>query len=162
MITIIEVARFIVGFIILGVAAYSDLHTRTASNKLWLCLSISAIIILLIDFGLNGFDDLLLIVMVGIILLVYILFQLKVISGGADAKAMMSLTVLIPFFVLDVILFACIITFIVLGIIWLVRRSVPKGYPFLLSLFSSFIIVFFLSNFWSVLFMELLLGDLFV
>ena len=158
----LEVARFIVGFIILGVAAYSDLHTRTASNKLWLCLSISAIIILIVDFVLNGFDDLLLIVMVGIILLVYVLFQLRIISGGADAKAMMSLAVLIPFFVLDVILFACFITFIVLGIIWVVRRSVPSGYPFLLSLFSSFVVVFFLSGFWSIMFMEYLLGDLFV
>ena len=153
-----EVAIFIIGSFFLGWSAYSDIRTRTASNWIWLLFFISVLILLFARSFQFGFDDLSIVFSIGFIILFYVLFQLHVIPGGADVKALMCLALLIPFFVLDVVLFACVFSGVVWGVVWLFDRDAIKSFPFLLSLFVSFVFVFVLSGFWSFGFLELMFG----
>ncbi len=95
----INVSRFLVGFLILLYASYTDIKTRRAPNVLWIIMIISGGLLLLIEYLYTGFDSqvLYLVFIPIMILLMYILFQLRIIFGGADAKALMSLSILVPF-----------------------------------------------------------------
>lgn len=89
--------RFAAGLMILLWASYSDFKTRTAPNLLWLILGATGIILLLIEYITIGFEILSLIVIPLIFALAYLLFRVGIIFGGADAKALMALSILIPF-----------------------------------------------------------------
>ena len=86
--------------------------------------------------------------MIVMIIAAYLLFQVHVIEGGADAKAIMSLSILIPLLVYDVFFVACIISVLSVPFIVLFKKlsvkTVFMGYsfPFLVSLFVSFLIMF--------------------
>ena len=151
---VLDLLRFIVGIIILSIGAYTDLKYREASNKLWVILGTVAGIILVIDFYQNGINPLKIFLMIFMIILAYVLFQLHVI-GGADAKAIMCLSILIPFFVFDVLFISCIVSLLFVPVIVLFKRisfkEVMVGYsfPFLVSILLGFILSFILSGFWS-------------
>ena len=94
----LDIARFIVGVIILGYASFTDIKTRRASNLNWLIMGSAGAILLVIQHftvGFNGQEMYLLFIpiMIG---LVYLLFQMRLIFGGADAKALMALAILVP------------------------------------------------------------------
>ena len=156
MIKVLDILRFIIGFIILGIGAYTDLKSRSASNRLWVVLGSFATIFLIFDFYLYGIDPFKIVFMIIMIILVYVLFQIHVIGGGADAKAIMSLSILIPYFVFDVLFLACIISLLSIPLIIIMKKSSVKevmigyNFPFLVSLFISFILSFILSGFWSI------------
>ena len=143
-----DLLRFVVGIVILGVGAYTDLKSRSASNKLWIILGSIASIILVIDFYIYGINIIKIVLMLFMIILAYVLFQLRLISGGADAKAIMSLSILFPLFVFDVWFIACIVSLLSIPFIVLFKgipfKDVLVGYsfPFLVSLFVSFLIMF--------------------
>jgi len=89
--------RFAFGFVMLSFASYADLKTRTVSNRLWLFMGGLGILLLLLQYFTIGFE---LVQLVGIpimILLAYLLFKVGIIFGGADAKALMALSFLVPF-----------------------------------------------------------------
>ncbi|MEF8879771.1 MAG: A24 family peptidase C-terminal domain-containing protein [Candidatus Thermoplasmatota archaeon] len=97
-----NIIRLIVGVTILGYASYTDFKTRRASNYLWILMGgIGAILLVaqLISFTPQQFEimKLYLIFIPIMIILVYILFQMRLIFGGADAKALMALAILMPF-----------------------------------------------------------------
>lgn len=96
--TILDISRLIVGIAILSYASYTDIKTRRASNILWLIMGSIGAILLIIQFFSVGFGDkisylIFIPIMIGF---VYLLFQLRLIFGGADAKALMAIAILVP------------------------------------------------------------------
>jgi preflagellin peptidase FlaK len=87
----IDVVRCAVGLLILGYAAYRDVKTREASNRLWLIMGGCGAVLLVVERP----DILLTAVSIGVTvpfaLLLYVFGM-----GGADVKAMWALAVLVP------------------------------------------------------------------
>ena len=97
--TLLDIIRFVTGLIILSYASYTDIKTRKASNILWVIIGSIGLILLVVQYFTIGFGDkinylIFIPIMIG---LVYILFQLRLIFGGADAKALMAIAILVPF-----------------------------------------------------------------
>ncbi len=100
-IALLDISRLFIGVIILAYASYTDIKTRRASNYLWVILGIIGGILLAIqlflmpqeEFEFYKFYLIFIPVMIG---LVYLLFQLRLIFGGADAKALMAIAILVP------------------------------------------------------------------
>ncbi len=95
-VTLLDIIRFIIGVLILSYASYTDIRTRTASNLLWTIMGIIGILLLIIQYLLNPFDITILIYIPIMIGFIYLLFQMRLLFGGADAKAIMALTILLP------------------------------------------------------------------
>lgn len=96
----LDITRFIIGFSILAYASYIDLKTRRAPNILWLIMGGVGGILLVIHFLVNGFgNQIVYLIFIPIMIgLMYLFFQLRLIFGGADAKAIMALAILTPVF----------------------------------------------------------------
>jgi preflagellin peptidase FlaK len=96
---LLDAIRFFVGVIILSYASYTDIKTRRASNMLWVIMAITGAILLIVQYIIIGFEgkELQLIFIPIIIGLVYVLFQMRLLFGGADAKAIMAIAILLPF-----------------------------------------------------------------
>lgn len=101
----LNITRLIAGVILLGYASYTDIKTRRASNKLWLIMGVIGAVLLIyqmylyMEYDTEMFEimKIYLVFIPFMIGLVYVLFQLRLIFGGADAKALMALAVLLPF-----------------------------------------------------------------
>lgn len=94
---LLDSIRFIVGVVILSYASYTDLKTRRAPNMLWIIMGLIGAILLLIQYLTIGFSNMYYLVFIPIMIgLMYVLFQLRLIFGGADAKALMALAILAP------------------------------------------------------------------
>ena len=95
----INTELFSVGFcaIILVYACYSDLKTRTVTNKLWLLLLAMGLPLALYNWYLSGAPYLIRLgYSIGFTsLLAYLFFRLNL-FGGADAKALIGIALLIP------------------------------------------------------------------
>lgn len=93
----IGIFRLIVGISILSYASYTDMRTRQASNVLWILMGSIGAILLVIQYFTPGFDNpyylLFIPFMIG---LFFAFFQLRLIFGGADAKALMAIAILAP------------------------------------------------------------------
>ncbi|MCJ7571441.1 MAG: prepilin peptidase [Candidatus Thermoplasmatota archaeon] len=95
--TLLDVVRFIVGVIILSYASYTDIKTRRASDILWIIMSVIGAILLLIQYLTIGFENIMILIFIPIMIgFVYLLFQMRLLFGGADAKAIMAITILLP------------------------------------------------------------------
>ena len=96
--TILDIIRLITGVAILSYASYTDIKTRKASNINWLVMGGIGGILLVVQYFTVGFGTQInyLIFIPIMIALVYVLFQLRLIFGGADAKALMAIAVLVP------------------------------------------------------------------
>ncbi len=97
-IALLDITRLIVGILILSYASYTDIKTRRASNILWIIMGSIGGIILLIQYFTVGFGEytnylIFIPIMIG---LIYVLFQLRLVFGGADAKALMAIAILVP------------------------------------------------------------------
>ncbi len=95
---VLDIIRLVTGVVILSYASYTDIKTRRASNVLWIIMgSIGGVLLLmqylLVEFGGEIYYLVFIPVM---IILVYVLFQLRLIFGGADAKALMAIAILVP------------------------------------------------------------------
>jgi len=96
--TLLDISRLIVGIVILFYASYTDIKTRRAANILWIIMGSIGAIILVIQYFTIGFENPLYLIFVPIMIaLMYVLFQLRLMFGGADAKAIMALAILVPF-----------------------------------------------------------------
>ena len=95
---LIDITRFLVGILILTYASYTDIKTRKASNKLWVIMGSFGVILLIIQYITLGINNIFYIIFIPImIVFMYVLFQFRLIFGGADAKAIMALAILAPF-----------------------------------------------------------------
>ena len=94
---ILDVIRLIIGITILSYASYTDIKIRRASNMLWVIMGSIGAILLVIQYFTIGFDNIWYLLFIPIFIgIVYVLFQLRLLYGGADAKAFMALAVLVP------------------------------------------------------------------
>lgn len=97
--TLLDIARLVVGTTILSYASYTDIKTRRASNMLWVIMGSVGAILLVIQYLTvpAAFDKIFYLIFIPIMIaLMYIFFQLRLIFGGADAKAIMALAILVP------------------------------------------------------------------
>jgi len=96
-VTILDTIRLITGLTILFYASYTDIKTRRASNTLWILMGAIGVILLIVQYFTTGFENLYYLLFIPIMIgLVYALFQLRLIFGGADAKALMAIAILVP------------------------------------------------------------------
>ncbi len=87
----IDIIRLIVGATILGYAAYTDIKTREASNKLWLIMGSIGLVLLVIEQP-DAFA-----VAISMAVIIPFSFLLYLFGmGGADVKAMWAIAVLAP------------------------------------------------------------------
>ncbi len=94
---LLNIIRFVTGILILTYASYTDIRTRRASNMLWLIMGSIAVILLIVQYSTVGFDNPYYLIFIPIMIgLVYLLFQMRIIFGGADAKALMAIAILAP------------------------------------------------------------------
>jgi preflagellin peptidase FlaK len=94
---ILDIFRFFSGILILSYASYTDIKTRQAPNILWLIMGFIAVILLIVQYLTVGYENPYYLIFIPIMIgLVYLLFQLRIIFGGADAKALMALSILVP------------------------------------------------------------------
>lgn len=95
--SILDIIRLILGVIILGYASYTDIKTRRAANYLWLIMGVGGAILIIIQFVFIGFENIYYLVFIPLMIgFIYLLFQLRLVFGGADAKALMAIAVLVP------------------------------------------------------------------
>ena len=95
--TLLDIIRLVVGTTILLYASYTDIKIRRASNMLWVIMGSIGAVLLAIQYFTIGISNLIHLIFVPImIFLMYVLFQLRLIFGGADAKALMALAILVP------------------------------------------------------------------
>ena len=95
--TIVDGIRLITGTILLAYASYTDVKTRRASDLLWVIMGIVGIILLIVQYLDGGFLNLWYLVFIPIMIaLMYMFFQLGLLFGGADTKALMALAILVP------------------------------------------------------------------
>jgi preflagellin peptidase FlaK len=94
---ILDGIRLITGTVILAYASYTDIKTRRAAKILWVIMAIIGIILLVIQYLEGGFPIIWYLVFIPIMIaLMYAFFQMRLLFGGADAKALMALAILIP------------------------------------------------------------------
>jgi preflagellin peptidase FlaK len=92
-----DIIRFFIGIIILSYASYTDIKTRKASNILWLFMGSIGAIILVVQYITIGFENIFYLLFIPLmIVFMFILFNLRLIFGGADAKAIMALAIFAP------------------------------------------------------------------
>ena len=95
--TFFDVLRLITGTILLAYASYTDIKTRRAADILWMIMGLVGVILLVLQYLNGGFDNLWYLVFIPIMIaLIYLFFQLGLLFGGADAKAFMALSLLVP------------------------------------------------------------------
>jgi len=95
--TILDIIRLITGTILLAYASHTDIKTRRAANILWVIMGIVGAILLVIQYLDGGFPNIWYLVFIPIMIaLMYAFFQMRLLFGGADAKALMALAILIP------------------------------------------------------------------
>ena len=101
MAVLLDLARLFVGVTLLAFAAYTDWRWRRAPNALWVAMALAGVLLLAVEAALDwalfasrlpylGF-------IVGFAAAIYAFWWLGLIAGGADAKALMALGVLLPF-----------------------------------------------------------------
>lgn len=96
-VNILDITRLITGVTILAYASYTDMKTRQASNINWIAMGAIGGILLIIQYFTTGFDNIYYLVFIPVMIgLIYVFFQLRLIFGGADAKALMAVAILVP------------------------------------------------------------------
>jgi preflagellin peptidase FlaK len=95
--TILNSIRLITGAILLAYASYTDIKTRRAANILWVIMGVVGAILLVIQYLDGGFPNIWYLVFIPIMIaLMFAFFQMRLLFGGADAKALMALAILVP------------------------------------------------------------------
>ncbi len=95
--TLLSILRLCTGVAILGYASYTDIKTRRAPNYLWVIMGIIGAVLLVVQYLTIGFENLWYLAFIPImVLLMYAFFQMRLLFGGADAKALMAIAVLVP------------------------------------------------------------------
>ena len=95
--TLLNIIRLTLGILILTYASYTDIKTRRASNYLWIILAITGIILLIIQYFTTEMQNLIYLIFIPIMIgLLYGFYQARLLFGGADAKALMALSILVP------------------------------------------------------------------
>jgi preflagellin peptidase FlaK len=93
----LNIIRLLTGIVLLTYASYTDIKTRRAANILWVIMAIIGTILLVVQYMGGGFTNIWYLVFIPIMIaLMYVFFQMRLLFGGADAKALMALAILVP------------------------------------------------------------------
>ena len=92
----LELLRLLIGTGFFVYASILDLKTRRVRNNVWLALGFLATLLFVFDWATGRFDWIDALVALGAIALMYGLWYIHVLAGGADAKALMAVSVLLP------------------------------------------------------------------
>jgi preflagellin peptidase FlaK len=96
-IALLDGIRLITGGILLAYASYTDIKTRRAANILWILMALVGGILLIIQYVEGGYPNIYYLFFIPLMIaLMYLFFQMRLLFGGADAKALMALAILIP------------------------------------------------------------------
>jgi preflagellin peptidase FlaK len=96
-IALLDGIRLITGTILLAYASYTDIKTRRAANILWILMALVGIILLIIQYLEGGYPNIYYLAFIPLMIgLMYLFFQMRLLFGGADAKALMALAILMP------------------------------------------------------------------
>lgn len=97
----LDLIRLFVGVSLLGFASYTDWRWRRAPNVLWTIMAVIGVLLLAMEAALDWRGLLArwpyLAGALVLIALVYALWCFGLIAGGADAKALMAIAILLPF-----------------------------------------------------------------
>jgi len=137
-----NILRISLALCCLSLASYQDIKERKASNIFWIVMGIVGILLLF-----DGFSLYYVIAIPFLIGLFYLLFQIKVILGGADTKALMALALLIPYPIHGItppvvllLIYASIFTMLCIPVVLYLKKEPLKQilfkypFPFMLSL----------------------------
>lgn len=95
--TLLSGSRLIIGTILLAYASYTDIKTRRAGNFLWVIMAGAGAVFLVVQYFTLGFPNIWYLVLIPVMIALFYLFYLmRLLFGGADAKALMALAILIP------------------------------------------------------------------
>ncbi|MBC7081613.1 MAG: prepilin peptidase [Thermoplasmatales archaeon] len=134
----IEIARLVIGAIILAYASYTDIKTREASNLLWISMAVIGFIFL---FSYKSYDFFKIIFSILISFLVGILLYFSG-MGGADVKAIWAISLLRPvsdeiFFIFPIsVLINSLFLVLPLPLIFFVYNILNKNFEFPYCLFG--------------------------
>lgn len=93
----LDLLRLVVGTGFLAYASILDLRTRRVPNNVWLALGAIAALLFVYDWaGSHRFTWVTILVALGGMLLMYVLWYVHILAGGADAKALMAVSILLP------------------------------------------------------------------
>jgi preflagellin peptidase FlaK len=94
---VLNIIRLLTGTFLLTYASYTDIKTRRAANILWVIMAVIGGILLIVQYVWVGFENVWYFVFIPIMIaLMYVFFQMRLLFGGADAKALMALAILVP------------------------------------------------------------------
>ena len=88
--------RLVIGAGFLTYASLLDVRTRRVPNNVWLALGSLALLLFIFDWGEGRFDWITAVIALGSMLLMYVLWYVHILAGGADAKALMAISILLP------------------------------------------------------------------
>lgn len=89
--------RLVIGAGFLTYASVLDLRTRRVPNNVWLALGSLSLLLFIFDWAEEGrFTWVTALIALGSILLMYALWYVHILAGGADAKALMAISILLP------------------------------------------------------------------
>jgi len=93
----LDALRLLIGAGFLTYASVLDLRTRRVPNNVWIALGFLAALLFIFDWAGDGrFTWITALVALGGILLMYVLWYVHILAGGADAKALMAISILLP------------------------------------------------------------------
>jgi preflagellin peptidase FlaK len=96
-IALLDGIRLITGTILLAYASYTDIKTRRAANILWILMALVGGILLILQYVEGGYPNIYYLFFIPLMIgMMYLFFQMRLLFGGADAKALMALAILIP------------------------------------------------------------------
>ena len=89
--------RLLIGAGFLTYASLLDLRTRRVPNNVWLALGSLSLLLFIFDWASEGrFTWITAVIALGSMLLMYGLWYVHILAGGADAKALMAISILLP------------------------------------------------------------------
>lgn len=93
----LDALRLVIGAGFLTYASVLDLRTRRVPNNVWLALGFLSLLLFIYDWaGAGRFDWITALIALASIGLMYVLWYVHVLAGGADAKALMAISILLP------------------------------------------------------------------
>jgi preflagellin peptidase FlaK len=96
-IALLDGIRLITGTILLAYASYTDIKTRRAANILWILMALVGGILLILQYVEGGYPNIYYLFFIPLMIgMMYLFFQMRLLFGGADAKALMALAILMP------------------------------------------------------------------
>jgi len=95
--SILNIVRLFLGTILLLIASYTDIKTRRAANFLWVIMAGVGVALVVVQYFMAPFSSIWYLILIPVMIAMFYAFYLmRLLFGGADAKALMALAILVP------------------------------------------------------------------